>query len=180
VFREEQLISQTAFALKAGMGRENLAKYESGVVPLPWRQGDMICKTYDIHQRWLVTGESPKRPYLTPSEASYGKARPGSLFSDVYLLVLHAGIHRSLSDAAEQLGIAVECLDTSTESLRGWHDGENFTNEGKLPGIQKQITAFYAVLVVHAMRFFVFGHRAKPERGHRGHRGQTGFEIFIL
>jgi IS5 family transposase len=38
-------------------------------------------------------------------------------------------------------------------------------------------------LVVHAMKFFVFGHRAKPEpghRGHRGHRGQTGFEIFVL
>lgn len=84
LFRKEMMISQTAFALKAGTSRENLAKYEFGLVPLPWEAGDAICRAHNINQRWLVTGEEPPRSlYLEPDAETLKQVRPRSRFSDI-------------------------------------------------------------------------------------------------
>jgi transcriptional regulator with XRE-family HTH domain len=82
--RGKLLISQTAFALKAGIGRERLATYELGYVALPWQIGDRICRLFDINSQWLVEGVGPKHPYLRPVHVAEVEITPRELFSTVY------------------------------------------------------------------------------------------------
>ena len=82
--REKRLISQTAFALAAGIGRERLASYEHGYVPLPWTVGDQICRKFDLNARWLVEGNGPDIPYFRPLEVDTSEIGPRALFSEVY------------------------------------------------------------------------------------------------
>lgn len=82
--RGKLLISQTAFALKSGIGRERLATYELGYVALPWLIGDRICSLFDINSQWLVEGMGPKHPYLRPAALADVEIAPRELFSTVY------------------------------------------------------------------------------------------------
>jgi len=83
-FRTDLLISQTSFALKAGVSRENLAKYEFAVVPLTWSAGEALCRTHDINQVWLATGTELKRPYVGPPGDLIAAMMPRARFSEVY------------------------------------------------------------------------------------------------
>lgn len=62
--RERLGLSQTDFAIKAGIGRERLASYESGRVTLPWGIGFKICEVHKINVGWLAEGLGPWKPFI--------------------------------------------------------------------------------------------------------------------
>lgn len=82
--REGALASQTSFALKAGIGRERLASYENGYVPLPWNIGDLICDKFNLSAQWLVEGKGPVEPFFRPLEIDRLDIPKKALFSEVY------------------------------------------------------------------------------------------------
>src|SRR5664280_1887587 len=82
--REKLIVSQTGFAIAAGIGRERLASYEYGIVPLPWLIGDKICDEFDINARWLVEGLEPIDSYFRPPDVERLELTPRTLFSEVY------------------------------------------------------------------------------------------------
>jgi len=145
-FRETMLLSQTAFAFKAGLSRENLAKYEFGHVPLPWAAGDALCRAHNINQRWLMIGFRPKRPYLDPSRQVEGKIRPRSRFSDIYGEFLQPEILRTLNMAAKDIGVPVEKLENHPAALLGWHHGELFNREDRVNFVKEYIASWHEAL----------------------------------
>lgn len=55
--RMRLLISQTLFATKVEISQARLAKYELGLVPLPWSVGDLISMIFRINPIWLGNGD---------------------------------------------------------------------------------------------------------------------------
>lgn len=51
-------LSQSEFADEAGIGRERLASYETGRVPLPLSVALSLCRRFVIGEYWLATGEN--------------------------------------------------------------------------------------------------------------------------
>ena len=58
--RERSHIPQTQFALLREIGRERLASYEAGRVPLPFRIGEKVCDRWGINPFWLADGKDPQ------------------------------------------------------------------------------------------------------------------------
>jgi len=80
--REQLGLSQTAFAAKVGIGREKLATFEAGRVPLKFDMGIKICETFDINQRWLAFGKKPMKGFRDfDREALIGCVHSRSWFS---------------------------------------------------------------------------------------------------
>jgi transcriptional regulator with XRE-family HTH domain len=86
--REIRLISQTALAISAGIGRERLVKYEAGLVPLPFWPGYYLCEKLRINEGWLATGRGPREPFIrVPSDAIgalFDKIPRRASFSQIY------------------------------------------------------------------------------------------------
>ena len=80
--RQTLLISQTTFALKLGIGRERLASYESGRVPLPWTVGDRACRTFRINPLWLAKGDGSQWQHLGYSGPDPDCVSARALFSE--------------------------------------------------------------------------------------------------
>lgn len=59
-FRERSHLMQTQFALLLGIGRERLASYEAGRVPLPFRIGEQVCRQWGVNPFWLAEGVMPQ------------------------------------------------------------------------------------------------------------------------
>lgn len=60
IIRERSRLAQTEFALIIGIGRERLASYETGQVPLPPPIGEKICDQWNVNPFWLANGEGPQ------------------------------------------------------------------------------------------------------------------------
>ena len=58
--RDRKLLTQTNLAIRIQIGRERLASYESGRVPLPARIGASACEILGINALWLACGTEPK------------------------------------------------------------------------------------------------------------------------
>lgn len=116
--REKLIASQTGFALLAGIGRERLASYEYGNVPLPWTVGDKICEEFDISARWLVEGLGLIDSYFRPAELETVEFTARTLFSEVYDKYFHPYYQLSFSKASLKKFLypaadrgAAECLE---------------------------------------------------------------------
>lgn len=70
--RERSHLLQTQLALILGIGRERLASYEAGRVPLPFRIGERVCDLWGVNPFWLAEGTKPqiKRHFFSISEES--------------------------------------------------------------------------------------------------------------
>lgn len=64
IARRRLALTQTDFALRAGIGRERLASYEVGRVPIPWEIAKRMCSLYDINPAWLVEGSEPADVFI--------------------------------------------------------------------------------------------------------------------
>jgi transcriptional regulator with XRE-family HTH domain len=98
-FREQLLISRSAFAVSLGIGSERLASYESGRVPLKYAVFLSIHKHYRLNPFWLVAGEEPS---ICEFSMDFGRAvnflmaeNPNMRFSEAYdrHLVHHGATH---------------------------------------------------------------------------------------
>jgi hypothetical protein len=110
--REWRLISQTALAVSIDIGRERLAKYESGLVPLPFWPGYYLCERLRLNQGWLATGKGPQEPFIQiPSDARaklFEQVPKRALFSQVYRTTI-----RPLIEAETFLELAISDLQGS-------------------------------------------------------------------
>jgi transcriptional regulator with XRE-family HTH domain len=82
-FREEKLISQTAFATKLQISRAQLINYEEGLSPTPWTVGFALNSAFDVNPRWLATGKLPQTLKIKLPEVPAKLYRRGTL-SQVY------------------------------------------------------------------------------------------------
>jgi transcriptional regulator with XRE-family HTH domain len=107
--RETKLVSQTALAISAGIGRERLVKYESGLVPLPFWPGYQLCSILGINQGWLATGRGPMAPFIRMPSSIHDELwetiRRRALFSEIYRKKL-----KPMIDARTFIELAAEDL----------------------------------------------------------------------
>lgn len=83
LFREALGLTQSEFGISAGIVRGSLAKYEAGVVPLPWKVAEFIFLTFHMNAEWLATGSGPVEPYIRPSELP-AEDTIGRPFSEIF------------------------------------------------------------------------------------------------
>lgn len=83
-FREQKLISQTAFAAKLGISRAQLINYEECLAPVPWMFGHRLCELFELNPRWFVTGKLPQFLKVKLKEVDQEKFGPRTPFSKVY------------------------------------------------------------------------------------------------
>jgi hypothetical protein len=152
-FREQLMVSQTAFALKAGLSRERLVQYEFGLVPLPWSAGDALCRTHNINQRWLLTGvEPPRALYLKPSDEIMGRARPRSLFSEI--------CREFVADKSRQWA-ASESLVSVRAVIKAYSDAKKLKSEGKMAPDEFAMIEARMVALAEVLDDIVKKHRLK-------------------
>ncbi len=63
--RLEEDFSVAELARETGITYASLNGYEHGRAPLTFAAGMKICRRLDINERWLATGEEPRRPYVS-------------------------------------------------------------------------------------------------------------------
>lgn len=90
MIRERTHLAQTQFALILEIGRERLASYEAGRVPLPFRIGERVCEQWGVNPFWLSEGIKPQieRHYFSISEVIL---RESHSFRDVMSLASGIG-----------------------------------------------------------------------------------------
>lgn len=59
--RKEAKLSQTDFGKKLGVSRDVIGNLEYGRVELKEYMLKLICKTFYINEKWLLTGEGPRK-----------------------------------------------------------------------------------------------------------------------
>ena len=99
-------LSQGRFAERIPLGRERLASYEAGSVPLNFNIGWEICRLANRSQLWLATGESPRIPFLN---ADVGAAKTKITDRTPFLQGITA-LWDSLIQASVACGISVTQL----------------------------------------------------------------------
>lgn len=62
--RESLRISRSVFAQSAGLPSKSYANYEGKMAAVPYYAGKAVCRAFDVNQRWLATGQSPRHPYV--------------------------------------------------------------------------------------------------------------------
>ena len=85
-FREEKLISQTAFAAKLQISRAQLINYEEGFAPMPWIVGLRLNRFFDLNPRWLATGKLHQSLKIKLAEVNPEHFSARAPFSKVYNL----------------------------------------------------------------------------------------------
>lgn len=70
--RKKLRLTQEEFGYNLGLARNTIAQYESGRI-IPSNSVTLsICKTYNVNENWLLTGEGEMFNTLTPSEEIEG------------------------------------------------------------------------------------------------------------
>lgn len=72
--RELEHFSQYELAKELGVTRTALSSYELHRASVSFRIGWEFCRRLDLNQRWLATGEEPRRPFVPPCELNLSAA----------------------------------------------------------------------------------------------------------
>jgi len=82
--RESAGLRQAELARRIGIDVNRLSSYEHGRSPVPYWIGDRIAAKTFANQRWVATGQLPRRPYAEVDEIVAATVPKSALFSDVY------------------------------------------------------------------------------------------------
>jgi DNA-binding transcriptional regulator YiaG len=111
--REGEQMSMPVFAKALGITRQRLGSYEYGRAPLRYSLGKRIGELFDINQRWLATGQPPKRYYIDPHTILEGGIPSRALFSEGYDYI-KPYIEHYLAKVCKALGVPLESVDTAS------------------------------------------------------------------
>ena len=105
-------LTRTDLARQLGFDSSKLVSYEHGRVPFPYGVAAKIASAADLCQRWVATGNWPRKPYLEISEELEQVIPPKMLFSSVYDRLLDAEILDVLKSVADEQQCPMEKLTT--------------------------------------------------------------------
>ncbi len=100
--REEVGISQPAFAERLGVTLDQWASVEYGRMPLRYSLGHWLCHTFDLNQRWIAEGKTPKE-YFVELGPEASNIPPNMLFSKAYDHILKPFVEADLKGVAKML-----------------------------------------------------------------------------
>jgi len=135
VVRERYHLAQTQFALLLEIGRERLASYEAGRVPLPFRIGERVCEQWGVNPFWLAAGAKPQmeRHFFSIHDSTLRENRS---FRDVVALAASPGPSARISK--DRTSTAIGTSEVSgvvalvARDLRPWEieEPENYFHPG--------------------------------------------------
>ena len=80
--RQQEGVSQSAFATLFGLKQQTYQKYESGIASIPDDLKAQLAERYGINLHWLITGEGPMHVGETEGEAGHARARMDDIERD--------------------------------------------------------------------------------------------------
>lgn len=130
--REDLKWSQRDFASEMGVSLDTLKGCEYGRAAVRYFFARSLGRTFDINQRWLATGQRPRKPYFEPAP-EFELAIPNEeLFSHVFDRLLEEFIEGEIQALARVVGCAEEDIDQLpdipfTDPFGGTGDKSNLT-----------------------------------------------------
>lgn len=109
--RLAQKWNQPDFAAEFGISRTRLASYEYGRAPVRYGLGSIVCRRFQISQRWLATGRAPMLIFSPVPIEIERKLQSRQLFSEAYQTALRPIVEEHLHGLAEKLQCEVSELD---------------------------------------------------------------------
>lgn len=99
--RLERGVQQKDAAKRLGVPLDTFRGYEYARSPLPFTAASRFCAEFDVNQRWLASGELPKKPYLELSPLVSQFIPDDAVFSRVVDSLLIDAIVEALEDIAD-------------------------------------------------------------------------------
>ena len=104
--RQQEGVSQSAFATLFGLKQQTYQKYESGIASIPDDLKAQLAERYGINLHWLITGEGPMHVGETEGDSGHARARMDDIERDALkdsVVVAMTGLRLSAGPGQEWL-----------------------------------------------------------------------------